>query len=297
MKKCILIVSAVFVFWLANVSINAAGAAFGADLPEIKARGVLRHLGVPYANFVTGSGDGLDVDFVKLFARKLEVKYQYVKTDWRNAIGDLSGKQVRPRGHDIEISGVRPILGDIVASGLTILPWRQKVVTFSTPTFPTQVWLITRADSKLKPITPSGDIQKDIAAVKAILKGHSILGVTHTCLDPLLYGIEASGARVRPFEGKLNELAPAIIRGESETTLIDVPDVMIALEKWPGKIKVIGPVSGTQSMAYAFSRTSPQLCGAFNAFFKQSIDDRTYVRLVKKYYPMVFTYFPGFLKR
>ena len=39
----------------------------GSDLAEIKKRGVLRHLGVPYANFVTGSGDGLDVEMMKLF--------------------------------------------------------------------------------------------------------------------------------------------------------------------------------------------------------------------------------------
>jgi hypothetical protein len=44
-----------------------------ADLPEIKARGVLRHVGVPYANFVTGTGDGLDVELVTLFAQDLGV--------------------------------------------------------------------------------------------------------------------------------------------------------------------------------------------------------------------------------
>nr|MBP8266208.1 hypothetical protein [Zoogloea sp.] len=39
------------------------------DLQDIRARGVLRHLGIPYANFVTGSGDGLDVEIVQRFAR------------------------------------------------------------------------------------------------------------------------------------------------------------------------------------------------------------------------------------
>ena len=38
------------------------GGALADDLREIRERGVLRHLGVPYANFVTGSGDGLDVE-------------------------------------------------------------------------------------------------------------------------------------------------------------------------------------------------------------------------------------------
>ena len=39
------------------------------DLPDLKARGVIRHLGVPYANFVTGAGDGFSVDMMKLFRK------------------------------------------------------------------------------------------------------------------------------------------------------------------------------------------------------------------------------------
>ena len=50
-----------------------------ADLREIRKKGVLRHLGVPYANFVTGSEDGLDVELLKLFARHLGVSYKYVE--------------------------------------------------------------------------------------------------------------------------------------------------------------------------------------------------------------------------
>jgi hypothetical protein len=55
---------------------------WGSDLPEILQKGELRHLGVPYANFVTGSGDGLDVDLVKLFVQHLGVRYVWVKTTW-----------------------------------------------------------------------------------------------------------------------------------------------------------------------------------------------------------------------
>ncbi|HTZ17278.1 MAG TPA: hypothetical protein VMB78_02435, partial [Dissulfurispiraceae bacterium] len=59
-----------------------AGIVFGADLDDVRKRGVLRHLGVPYANFVTGSGDGMDVELMKMFARHIGVNYKYIKTDW-----------------------------------------------------------------------------------------------------------------------------------------------------------------------------------------------------------------------
>ena len=292
------VVKAVFVWacTIAMFAIVSGGSSSGADLPEINKRGVLRHLGVPYANFVTGSGDGLDVELVTLFAQHLGVKYEYVKTSWKDVIGDLSGKKFKPRGDDIEILGNVPVKGDIIANGLTILPWRKKIVDYSNPTFPTQVWLIARADSLLKPIEPCGSIEKDISAVKAQIKGHTVMGVAKTCLDPSLYGLKETGARVRLFDRNLNQLAPAIINRDAETTLLDVPDALIALEKWPGKIKVIGPVSEKQEMGCGFSKASPLLRDAFNRFLEQCKKDGTYLRLVKKYYPAVFRYYPEFFK-
>jgi ABC-type amino acid transport substrate-binding protein len=68
----------------------------------------------------------------------------------------------------------------------------------------------------------------------------------------------------------------------------------VALEKWPGQIKVIGPLSEKQDMACAFAKTSPQLRQAFNEFLKQCQQDGTYLGLIKKYYPMVLDYFPEF---
>lgn len=266
----------------------------GNDLSEIKARGVLRHLGVPYAKFVTGSGDGLDVELMKRFARHLGVNYTYVETDWRNVIGDLTGKKVRPQGDDIEILGDAVVRGDVIANGLTILPWRRKALDFSDPTFPSGVWLITRAESYLKPISPSGDIAEDIGVIKAMVRGHSVMTIANTCLDPQLYGLKATGAIVQPFDGMLNELAPAVLNNIAETSLLDVPDALIALEKWPGQIKVLGPISHLQKMGCGFAKSSPQLNAAFNLFFEQCRQDGTYLKLIEAYYPMAPNYFPEF---
>jgi len=268
--------------------------AFGDDLPEIKKRGVLRHLGVPYANFVTGSGDGFSVELIQGFAEHLGVKYEFVQTSWPTVIQDLSGKMVRPMGDDVDILGNAPIKGDIIATGLTVLTWRKKIIDFSTPTFPTQMWLLARADSSLQPIKSTGDAAKDIKMVKAMLKGRSVLGVADTCLDPHLYGIEKSGGNVMFFQGKLNELSPAVIKGEAETCIYEVPDALNALKRWPGKLKVIGPLSGKQAMGCGFRKSCPELRTAFNQYLEQSRRDGTYLHLVDKYYEDVVVYFPGF---
>jgi ABC-type amino acid transport substrate-binding protein len=268
--------------------------AAAADMPEIKEQGVLRHLGVPYAHFVTGTGDGFDVELTKLFARHLGVRYEYVKSDWATVVQDLVGKKIKVQGTEVTILDDTPIQGDLIANGFTVLPWRKEIVNFSQPTFPSQIWLIARADSKVRPIKPSKDIKKDIKMTKALMKGKTVLSVTKTCLDPSLYNLSATGASVICFSGQLNELAPAVLNNEAEMTILDVPDALIALDKWPGKLKIIGPVSERQVMAVGFNKNAPQLLAAFNKFLNKVKKDGTYLKLIRRYYPSATFYFPDF---
>ena len=272
----------------------AAKSIYAFDLTEIKKRGVIRHLGVPYANFVTGAGDGFSVELVKLFAKYINVKYQFVKTDWKHVIPDLIGKKIEVKGNQVKIIGNSPIKGDIIATGLTVLDWRKKLVSYSSPVFPTQIWLISRSDSKLTPIKPTGDISKDILAVLLKLRGMSVLNVPATCLDASLYGLKKYGAKVIDFNKNLNELAPAVINGKADATLLDVPDALVALEKFPGFIKVIGPLSKRQIMACAFQKDATELKRTFEEFLDKIKKDGTYIKLVKKYYPAVLDYYPDF---
>ncbi len=279
---------------LAWVLIFPAGAA--ADLAQVLQRGVLRHLGVPYAHFVTGSGDGLDVELMERFAAHLGVRYQYVRSSWDNILTDLTGKRLVVQPDGSELLDQVAVRGDVASSGITILPARRKRVNFSTPTFPTQVWLLARSDSPIAPIVPSGAIAGDVRQVKSLLPNRLLLGKRHTCLDPFLYGLDRIGVRIKWFQGHLNELAPAVINGEAEVTLLDVPDALIALNKWPGKIKVIGPVSPPQVMGSAFAKDSPALREAFNRYFRKCVADGSYEHLVSKYYPTIFHYFGDFFK-
>jgi len=273
--------------------------ALAADVETIRQQGVLRHLGIPYAHFVREGpigADGLDVELMKLFAAHLGVRYELVKTTWSKAFGDLTGQQVSPDGDGVRVLGKTPIRGDILANGLTMLPWREKVVIYSEPTFPTGVWLVARADSPIKPIKPSGDVETDIKQVKALLRGHSVLAMKGTCLDPELYDLGEAGADIRLYtkSQNLGEMAPAIMNDEAEATILDVPDAMVALQKWPGEIKIIGPISKPQLMGVAAAKSSSALIGEFNRFFQKLWKEGAYERLVRKYYPSVFIYMGDF---
>ena len=261
-------------------------------------RGTLRHLGVPYAHFVTGSGDGLDVELVRLFAAHLGVRYEFVLTSWEDVLSDLVGKKVIWCDQTLSFGEPVPIRGDVVANGLTILPWREKAIIYSTPTFPSGVWLVSRADSPIAPITPSGDPEKDIQATIALAEGLSVMAIAGGCLDPAMNRLQGTGADIKlmPHSMNLNELIPAVMKGEADATLIDVPDALVAIQKWSGQIKVIGPLSVDQQMGLGFAKSSEKLRDAFNQFFFECVRNGAYQQLVKKYYPSIFVYYPEFFQ-
>lgn len=266
------------------------------DLQEIKERGVLRHLGVVYANFVTGAGDGFSVELIKHFANHLQVDYAYVPTTWPDAIPNLIGKTFTIQDGEVTVAGTRKTTGDVIANGLTILDWRKKLLNYSKPIFPTQVWLVSRADLNIKPIEPSGATDQDIQKVKSLINGLDILGIQGTCLDTRLYGLKERGATTHAFFGSMNELVPAIMNNAADATVLDVPDALIALQKWGGSIKVIGPISHQQNMACGFRPSSPNLLKEFNKFLNKMRKNGLYLQLMRKYYPNVFDFYPEFFQ-
>lgn len=290
--RALLLALTAFVAW-----VGAAGAETPRDLAQIRKAGTLRHLVIPYARFVTGGGDGLDVEVVQRFAADLGVRYEQVPTEWATTIGDLTGRTYVVEGDGVRQTGTTAVRGDIIGHGMTVLPWRQKVVAFSEPAFPTQIWLLVPADHPLAPIKPSGDLADDIAAVEAAMGGLQVLCKPGTCLDPKLYGLENLCAQVVRFEGSLNHMAPAVLDGIAEATILDVPDALEALRRFPGRFKVIGPLSKPQHMAYAFAPEASELQRAFASFFAGIIADGTYLALVRNYYPAVVQHFPAFFTR
>lgn len=91
------------------------------------------------------------------------------------------------------------------------------------------------------------------------------MGKAKTCLDPSLYNLADTGVKkITLFEGSLNFIAPALLlKKETEVAILDIPDILVAQQKWGGKLKVLGPVSGRQDMAVAFSKDSPELKKSF----------------------------------
>jgi ABC-type amino acid transport substrate-binding protein len=276
------------------------------DLHEVKTAGVLRHIGIPYANFVTISPadgqlneGGFDVDIIRGFAVYLGVKYQFVEGRSDNAYGLLMGQNAEYVDQQIVFGKQQKIQGDLFAGGVTILDWRKNIVDFSDDYFPAGIWLFARSDSTLHPIIPSGSILDDIEQVKEQLNGREVLGKKYTSLDPDLYNLKATGAQILHARAnqKINKMILSIIKNSAETTLVDVVDGLAALDAWSGAIKAIGPISKKQKMAVVFPKSSPKLRQAFNDYLKKIREDGTFNKLVKKHYPEIFNFYPVYFAK
>ena len=118
-------------------------------------------------------------------------------------------------------------------------------------------------------------------------------------LDPASYGMADKGYDIRPYikSSNLNEMVPALLNREADLSLLDVPDAILDLQKWAGKIKVIGPISAEQQLASAFPKSSPRLRDAFDAYLREIRADGRYDALVDKYYSNIRRYFPDFFAR
>jgi len=270
-----------------------------ADLDDIVRCGELRHIGVVYANFVTKSGGGFDVELMQGFARSLGVKYTLVFSDFRSVLQDLLGREVAYKDGKVVWGGEAPVQGDIISTGLTKLPWREEVVDFSDPVVPSQVLLVVRADAPFTPIKGGDSLQQDISETTAMIGTKRLLVMRGTCLDPSAYGLKNEGIDVRTLGPgfNLNEIVPALINGDADFALLDVPNVILDLQKWSGKIKVLGPVSNEQVLATAFPKNAPKLRKAFNDYLAKIKESGQYDRMIEKYYPGLGAYFPTFFPK
>ena len=133
------------------------------------------------------------------------------------------------------------------------------------------------------------------------MKEGSTLVSENSCIDPRNYDLQDKGYHLVYFDSRanliLNDVIPAMLKGESEMALLDVPDLIVGMEKWPGQIKVIGPISEAQAMGVGFRKSSPALRDAFNEFFVGLRKDGTYMKLVDKYFRAAPRYFPAFFKQ
>lgn len=129
------------------------------DLAEIRERGVIRHLGVPYARFITGNGEGFDADLVRRFAAQIDVRYEYVSTDWQSVIQDLIGQDVSTNRRPEHLASDRSAATSLPTDSRCQARTADRLLAAD---FPLGGLVAGSYRLQGEPIVPSGDLHKDI---------------------------------------------------------------------------------------------------------------------------------------
>ncbi|WP_066856009.1 transporter substrate-binding domain-containing protein [Halodesulfovibrio spirochaetisodalis] len=264
---------------------------YSITLSEIRARGELRHLGVPYARFADTNADGLDCALMRRFSEYIGVTYKFIPTTWTNAIPDLTG-------FDVHSNTTTSVKGDVLASGLTILKNRKQHVLFSLPTFTAQVWLLAKPKADIQPISPTGNLSKDIIKTIAKTSKKTVYGIENICIDVRLFPhLQNIAGAVKNVALQSMKQPISFITSKYNIFLMESPSALMALETWPYSFKIIGPIARQQNMGVAFALDSPELKEKFNVFFTKLWESGEYRKLVNCYYPNSYIYFNKFFMK
>lgn len=261
--------------------VAAPVSASASTLQEIRDRGYLRHAGAEHPPFIITEGHGFDVEIMQRFAQYLGVAYKYVPSHWQRIFSDVSGVAFTMRDFKITRTGTAPVKADIGSCGIVMTPWREEIVRFTKPMFSTQVWALTWSKSPLQPITPV-NLDQDIAATRALLKGKHVAGYVDSYLDPRYHNIP--DIIPNPLaHGSINEYYNVLFSETHHILLLNAISATHALSQWAGRIKILGPIAKPQAMAPVVAKEATELEAAFAVFSEQIQKDGTLEKLKKKY--------------
>ncbi len=202
----------------------------------------MRHIGIRYANFVTDKGQGLDLEIVRGFARHIGVSYELVYSDFYHVGRDPLGQDVVSEGGKALLIGSYTVKYDMIATGFTILPWREGVLLCSKAAFPSQVPLVKRTDSPLRPFARQTSLAREIEATRELIGRKSLLVMERTGRDPANDGLKGEGIDLRAHTDStdLHDMVPAMLRSEGELALLDVPDAVLDSRAGPAASRCWG---------------------------------------------------------
>jgi ABC-type amino acid transport substrate-binding protein len=227
------------------------------DLPEIKARGTLRVLGIvddPEDEFLTPqAGRGLDRELLEGFARLQGVKLEVVNAPAWDALVPslLQGK------------------GDLIAGRFTVTEARHKLIEFTPEVFPTRNVVVTRSPHRVVKTLDELRAEK-VGTVKGTSMADAVTAA----------GVPAAQVDDGVASGHLPE---ALKSGRVGAIVLGVENAISARRADP-ELQLGLFLGSPGALAWGVPRKSPQLLQALSDYVASSRRTPTWNRLVVKYF-------------
>ncbi len=203
-----------------------------------------------------GNPTGFDVEALNWIAKKMGFKVIHKPMDWDGIIPNLIAKKI-----------------DMIASGMSITPEREKVVNFTIPYWEIKQVMVVKKDSTL--------------TVDEILKGKKILGVQRGTSEAewLEKNKKKNGWN---FTLRYYDSAPLaivdLINGRIDAAAMDDAPAYDAARKKP--VKVLGTFGmPSEKFGYAVRKQDKKLLETLNTGLKMLMKDPYWQELINKYHP------------
>ena len=231
-----------------------SGTEAAGDVTTITEGTLLVGTDTPYPPFEIGQPpeiSGFDIELMDAIAEQLGLTPEYQDTSFDTIFRDVAAGQF-----------------DTVAAASTITPGRQKTVDFSDPYFAADQALVVAEGS-------------DIASVDDL--SGMIVGAQDATTGEAYANDETDASEVRGFPEGPDAIA-ALVTGQVDATIIDLPVAADALEKQGGGIEIAEEIPTDELYGFAMSKDNPGLVDAINGALQTLKDDGTLTDLYQKYF-------------
>ena len=201
----------------------------------------------PFEYVENGEIAGFDAEIIKEAAKRMEIEYKWLNTNFDGLIPALQTKKV-----------------DIVIAGMSVTPEREKAVNFSIPYLTSNVAIVTNSKN---PIKNMNDLSGKSYGVE--------LGTTKEASARKI-----DGAEVVPFSSTTGALV-ALKSGKIDGMVLDESVSSKYIEKNP-ELVLVGVMEG-EPKAAAFNKDDKELMENFSKVLEEMIADGTVAELKEKY--------------
>jgi ABC-type amino acid transport substrate-binding protein len=209
----------------------------------------------PFEYYKKGQLKGFDVDIVDAIGKKLNLKVQWVKSNFNTIFNAVSAHKF-----------------DMVAAASTITAQRKKIVNFSEPYYDALLSLTINKD-KTPSIKSTNDLKKgDIVGVQ---KGTTSAIWASQHLAP-------KGIQIKSFTSAPDSMSD-LESGRVVGVINDLPSSVSIVKNRPS-LAVVEPIQAGQHYGLAFAPDTPQLTIAVNKAFEALVADGTYETIYHRYF-------------
>lgn len=196
---------------------------------------------------------GFDIDMAKEISKRLNIKFEYMPTDWNGVIQSLNSKRF-----------------DIILSALSVTPEREKEITFSNP------YLVER---QIVVVSKSNTTINNPTDLKGKVVGVQLGSTSEDAIKPLA----SSMKEVKKYDKNTSALEDLAI-GRTDAVVVDELVGRYYIKEHSDKYRILSQGLTNEPIAIGFRKADTDLKNKFDKVLNDMKKDGTMDKISQKWF-------------